>query len=122
MLFMKIVESENGFFNDIHKSIAKGGIPISESVLKVESYNNLLLHPLVNKIQSIHWTFWSVEENLRNLLEGVSDLSEAQLELLEIPEFLPQISHRPYMGFKRQEAKTRSVLIRQLHRSLEEPS
>jgi hypothetical protein len=121
-IFMKIVSSENGFLHDLTKSFKRGGTPISQSVLKVESYNGIQLHPLINKIQSIHWNFWSSEENLRIMLESVSEQTEVQLDTLEIPEFMPQVSHRPYMGFARQEARTRSTLLHRLRRSLDEPS
>lgn len=115
---MKTVEAPEGVLTDLIKKFPRRGVPISDSVLKRESHDPLRLHPLVNKVQHLHWTFWSAEEDLRNLLESVSDKSEEQLSELLIPEFMPQVNYSSFLGFKRQEARTRASLIRRLFASL----
>lgn len=118
MDFMKTMEAPEGVLTDLIKKFPRRGVPISDSVLKRQSHNPLELHPLVNKVQHLHWTFWSAEEELRTMLDSVSDLTEAQSSELLIPEFMPQVNYSSFLGFKRQEARTRASLVRRLFTSL----
>jgi len=113
-IFMKVMDMPEGIYTDLTKQFAKRGIPISRSVMKREDLDPLRLHPLVNKAQHLHWTFWSAEEELQGLRDSVSELTEEQLSNLKIPEFMPQVDYGPYLGFKRQESRTRASLIRRL--------
>lgn len=116
--FMKTMEAPEGLITDLLKKFPRRGIPISRSVIKRDSYNPLELHPLVNKVQHLHWTFWSVEEELRTLLNNVPELSGVALSEFKIPEFMPQVEYRPFLGYRREEARTRLTLVRRLHASL----
>jgi hypothetical protein len=116
--FMREITSPEGPFTSLKKSFERKGIPISNSVIKRETNNPYRLHPLINKIQHLHWTFWSVEDELRTMLENVSELTEAQLVELKLPEFMPQINYNQFLGFSQQEARTRVTLVRRLHDQL----
>lgn len=117
-LLFKMLESPEGFTGDLLKRITRRGTPISLSVIKKESINPLELHPLINKCQLIQWTFLSTEEDLRHMLDSVSELTEEQSSDLRLPEFMPQVTYRQFLGFKRQEARTRASLVKRLHASL----
>lgn len=111
---------EGNFIESVIKEYSRRGVPISSSVLERDSYDSTQLHPLVNKVQLLHWSFWTAEEELQTMLDNVSELSEAELSELKIPEFMPQVDYSRYVEFKRQEARIRCTLLRKLHRSLTE--
>jgi hypothetical protein len=112
------MDAPEGVYTALKKQFSQRGIPISHSVLIREVSEPLKLHPLVNKIQHLHWTFWSSEEELRILLDNVSELTEEQLVELKLPEFMPQADYSTFVGYARQEARARASLVKSLHRSL----
>jgi hypothetical protein len=116
MKFMKTVSKD--LPTHLVEQLERRGIPISLSIMKRESYNALDLHPLLNKIQQLHWTFWSVEEELRMMLEKCSDLTEEEIRELKLPEYMPQVDYSDFLGISQQEAKLRMSLIRRLHSKL----